>query len=230
MPDARGTRQPAHAFALACAMIVSAVATPSFVVLAAIGALGVLAMIARRVPLSRLLARLRATAFIVGGAILIGALASPAHAVRSGALLAGRVLDAALWGTWLVATCSPLEIDEALHALGAPRGIVALLALTRRFGAQLRSTMQSAWNANALRGGFRTPRITALVRRNFDRRGCSWSARNPIDRPSEARPGSARGGDGALFAGERRFAWSSWVALAAVVGLWSVAGRTWGRP
>ena len=201
MPDPRSTRRPEHALALAFAMIASAAATRSPAILAAIGVAGAVAMRLRRVPLGRALQRLRATALVVGGAIALGAFASRGHALRDGGTLAARVLDAALWATWLVATHTAIELDGALRAVGVPRGLVALLPLTRRFGAQLQATMRSAWNASALRGGFRDARSTAssvgaiaglLLVRALDR----------TERTALAL--DLRGGEDALFAGERR--------------------------
>jgi cobalt/nickel transport system permease protein len=227
MREARSNRHPAHSLAVACAMIAGAVATRSLAILGALGLIGAVAMHLRRVPFGRVVARLRATVLVVGGAILLGAFTSRGHALRDAASLAARVFDAALWATWLVSTDTPLELDEALRALGAPRGIVALLALTRRFGVQLRTTMRSAWNATALRGGFRTPRTTAssvgaiagvVLVRALDR---AHRTKLALD---------LRGGDGALLAGEARFSWTSWVALLAVFGAVAIADRAWGRP
>ena len=85
--------------------------------------------------------------------------------------------------------------------------------------------MRSAWNATALRGGFRTPRTTAasvgaiagiLTVRALDR---SYRAKLALD---------LRGGDGALFARGTRFSWTSWLALVAVVGALAIADRPWG--
>jgi energy-coupling factor transporter transmembrane protein EcfT len=227
MPDSCSGRTAAHSLSLALGMIAGAVATRSFAMLAAIGVFGALAMRFQRVPMRRVLIRLRGAAVVVGGVLVLSAFTSRDHALRNGASFAARVFDAALWATWLVSTRTPLQLDEGLAALGAPRGIVTLVALTRRFGAQLRSTMRSAWNATALRGGFRTPRTTAasvgaiagiLTVRALDR---SYRAKLALD---------LRGGDGALFAHGARFSWTSWIALVAVVGALSIADRQWGAP
>ena len=227
MVDARSQRQPAHALAVACAMIAGAVSTHSLAILGVLAILGTVAMRVRRVPIRRVVSRLRATALVVGGAILLRSLTSHGHAVRDSALLAGRVFDAALWATCLVTTDTPLALDAGLRSLGAPRGLVALVALTRRFAAQLVRTMRSAWNATALRGGFRSLRTTAssigsvagvVLVRALDRAHRTQLA---LD---------LRGGDGALFAFEARFSWTSWAALFAVFGAVTIAERAWGGP
>ncbi len=225
MPDAHRSRTAGHAVALALGMIAGAVATKSPAILGVIGGLGVLAMRVERVPVRRVLLRLRGAVIVVGGVLLLGTFTARDHALRNGALVASRVLTAALWATWLVSSRTPPELDDGLVALGAPGALVTLLALTRRFGVQLRSTMRSAWNATALRGGFRNAHTTAMsvgsiagivTVRAIDR---SYRAKLALD---------LRGGDGALFAHGARFSWSAWVALLAIVGAVAIAERQWG--
>jgi cobalt/nickel transport system permease protein len=227
MADERSQREPAQSLAFAGAMIAGAVSTHSLGVLGAIAVIGVAAMRVRRVPLRRFVARLRATALVVGGAILLRSLTSNAHAFRDGASLAARVFDAALWATWAVGTGTPLALDAGLRALGAPRGLVALIALTRRFGTQLVRTVRSAWNATALRGGFRSLRTTASSVGSI----AGVVLVRALDRAQRAQLAlDLRGGDGALFASEARFSWTSWVTLFAVFGAVTIADRAWGEP
>jgi len=205
-------------------MITGAVAARSLAVPVAIALLGFGALAAGRVPFRHAIVRLRATLLVVGGAIALRAFTSHAHALLDGATVAARVLASAVWASWFVGAYSPSEIDAALRALGAPRAMVALLALTRRFGAQLVATMRSAWSATALRGGFRTVRNTAasvgaiagvVTVRALDR---SFRAKLALD---------LRGGDGALFLGREAFSWTSWLAITTVVGALAIVDRAW---
>ncbi len=84
-----------------------------------------------------------------------------AHApLRDIARPALRVVVAVLWSTWLTRALRPRQIESALHALGLPAPLVALLGQTRRFGAQLFDTLGEAWNAATLRGGLSSGRTT----------------------------------------------------------------------
>lgn len=227
MSDPRSPRAPGRALAVVGAIVAGAVVTRSLVTLLAVAIAGVIALGVARVPPGRVVGRIRATALVVGGALLVRAFASPAHARRETLLIAARVIAAAVWSTWLVATETPLQLEDGLRTLGAPRALVALLALTRRFGAQLRATMRSSWSAAALRAGFHTPRTTAasvgtvagvVLVRAFDR----------ADRAQRAL--ALRGGDGALVRGSARLSFTSWVALGAVLGAFILADRAWGGP
>jgi energy-coupling factor transporter transmembrane protein EcfT len=82
-------------------------------------------------------------------------------AVSAGALLALRIVVAAIWASWLSCSLRPRELDVALRQLGLPTAFVDLLASTRRFARQLEATLITAWSAGALRGGLLSPRALA---------------------------------------------------------------------
>jgi cobalt/nickel transport system permease protein len=217
---------PTHAVAFTLAMIASAVAAQSLLLSFTIGALGVLALRASRIPLSRAFYRGRATTLIMVVAVLLGILNRHEHPIRLAVSLAARMLSAAIWSTWLAATRSPHELDSALEHLGFPNTFVKLIAMTRGFGAQLRTTMRGAWTATALRGGFRTPKNTMssiggiaglLLVRSFDR----------ADRVKLAL--ELRGGENSLFDRTRHFSVSAWFTLFAILGVISIADTHWGQ-
>jgi energy-coupling factor transporter transmembrane protein EcfT len=80
--------------------------------------------------------------------------ANTAEALVAGAFLAARIGVAASWTTWLASVLGASELDRALVQLAVPPDLVMLFALTRRFAAQLGTTLKSTWAAVALRGGF----------------------------------------------------------------------------
>ncbi|GAC1359138.1 MAG: hypothetical protein NVSMB47_11960 [Polyangiales bacterium] len=88
-------------------------------------------------------------------AISVLGITTTREALAAGGSLALRIGVAALWTTWLTTTAAS-EIERGLLQLGVPAGLVTLFALTRRFGAQLTTTLEAAWAAVALRGGFRS--------------------------------------------------------------------------
>jgi len=90
--------------------------------------------------------------------IAIFGLQLTAEAAHAGALVTLRILIATLFATWLSASLSPAELEQALAKLKVPEALVELLSLTRRFASQLRSTLSSAWISVALRGGFLSQR------------------------------------------------------------------------
>jgi cobalt/nickel transport system permease protein len=155
---------------LLVAAIAATITTVSVSSLSALAALGVMVSLlllrARPTPIW-LLQRLASIAPI---ALLAGLLAAtrvrgvdsarlwslhPAsEALHAGTFVAARIAIATLFAAWLSLVLSPGELERALTSLGVPPAVVELLALTRRFAGQLRSTLASAWISVALRGGF----------------------------------------------------------------------------
>ena len=94
-------------------------------------------------------------------AVTVLGIATTREALVVGGGLALRVGVAALWTTWLTTALAPSEIDRGLLRLAVPAELVTLFALTRRFAAQLTTSLNAAWAAIALRGGFLSWRVLA---------------------------------------------------------------------
>lgn len=86
------------------------------------------------------------------------AIATNRDALVAGGVTALRIGVAALWSTWLALSLRASEIDRGLTDLGVPTAFVELVALTRRFAAQLAASLRAAWSAAALRGGLLSAR------------------------------------------------------------------------
>jgi cobalt/nickel transport system permease protein len=97
----------------------------------------------------------------IGRALALRDSAGLSGACASGALLAMRVVTAALWTSWLGAALSARALDHGLRGLYVPASLVRLRALTRRFAGQLATTAASVWSAAAMRGGFASPAALA---------------------------------------------------------------------
>jgi energy-coupling factor transporter transmembrane protein EcfT len=164
---ARGVRcrHPWLLLLLVVAAIVASMLVPSSSLVALLGVFPLCTLLTgNRARLARralTIAPVAASAFAVRVACTHGATPVPwlGSSISREALLAGmaivlRIGVAASWSTWLVASLAAAEIDRALLQLGAPAPLVELVALTRRFAAQLGATLRAAWSAAALRGGF----------------------------------------------------------------------------
>jgi cobalt/nickel transport system permease protein len=148
-----------------CAVLAAVVLPQAWQValLAAAACAGLVSVRADRHALLRRLVSLAPLALVaaVGRALALRDSAGLNGACASGALLATRVVTAALWTSWLGAALSARALDDGLRGLHVPASLVRLLALTRRFAGQLAATASSAWSAAAMRGGFASPAALA---------------------------------------------------------------------
>ena len=169
----RRTR-PALLLVVMVTATVAAMLVPPWPIGVLLGSLPCCSLLRSREGRARLSRRASAMAPLVLAVVAIRVMCAPgtasasvlAIATRRDALVAGgaialRIGVAALWSTWIALSLRAAEIDRGLLHLGVPIGFVELIALTRRFAAQLAASLRAAWCAVALRGGFLSARALA---------------------------------------------------------------------
>lgn len=100
----------------------------------------------------RALRRLRAPAVTVAGALLVQAWTGGRDAALT---LGARVAGASFCTAWLVSTCRPDQLLDALRSLGLPASVCELLALSARALSVLGDTLRTAYEAQRVRLGWR---------------------------------------------------------------------------